>query len=197
MVPIFPKNKHDAQTELDQHFMRIALHDAQSAAAQGEVPVGALVVKDGKIIGSGKNNRETQLIIHGHAEMTALQAAAEVCQSWRLEGCTLYVTLEPCLMCAGAIQQARIERLVFGAKDPKAGAICSKWQVYDEPNVNHRVQWTSGILADDCAKLLKDFFKTLRKQNKAMEATLGGRGNRKRYAKQAKPIKSNTPFVDE
>lgn len=150
----------------DARFMRAALNEAVAALDHEDVPVGAVVVHDGRIIGRGHNQREQLQDPTAHAEMIALTAAAAHVESWRLEGCTLYVTLEPCAMCAGAIVLARIERLVFGARDPKTGACVSLFQLCSDPRFNHRVAITDGILADECAAMLQEFFAAQRAKGK-------------------------------
>lgn len=142
--------------------MRRALELARAASSRGEVPVGAVVVKDGKIIGEGANAREEANDALRHAEMDAIGQACKSLGSWRLTGCTLYVTLEPCLMCAGAIWQARLDRVVYGATDPKAGAMGSLYKVHEDARLNHRLPVETGILADECGQILKDFFKAKR-----------------------------------
>ena len=146
----------------DASWMRLALQEAISAYDKGEVPVGAVVVCHGRVIGRGHNLREALHDPTAHAEMIALTAAAEQLQSWRLQNCTLYVTLEPCPMCAGAVVNARVPRLVFGAQDPKAGACGSLFNVVQDSRLNHRVELTQGVLADDSAELLKTFFRERR-----------------------------------
>jgi len=147
----------------DIFFMQQAILLAQEAAAEGEVPVGAAVVKDGQIVGRGRNRRETGKSALAHAELEAIQNACETLGGWRLWECELYVTLEPCPMCAGAIVNARVRRVVFGASDPKAGAAGSVLNLFDFP-LNHRPKIQSGVLAEDCAKLLTDFFEELRRR---------------------------------
>lgn len=143
---------------LDVH-MRRALELAAQATASGDVPVGAVVVDaGGLVIGEGFNTRERDRDPLGHAELNALAAAARARREWRLEGCTLYVTLEPCTMCAGALVAARIERLVFGAFDDKAGAVSSLWDVVRDRRLNHRPEVESGMLATESSRLLIDFF---------------------------------------
>jgi tRNA(adenine34) deaminase len=146
----------------DEVWMRKALREAEAAGSVGEVPVGAIVVHKGRIIGRGHNQRETLNDPTAHAEMIAITAAAGELESWRLIECTLYVTLEPCAMCAGAIVLARIPRLVFGAKDPKAGACGSVLDITQHPRLNHRVAPETGVLADECAHVLSEFFKKRR-----------------------------------
>lgn len=146
----------------DEAFMQQALALAREAAELGEVPVGAVAVHDGKVIGTGFNRREVDRNPLAHAEMLAMDAAARSLGVWRLSGVTLYVTLEPCAMCAGALVQSRVTRLVFGTSDPKAGAVGSLYNLVEEPRHNHRLQVTSGILADESRLLLKTFFERLR-----------------------------------
>lgn len=148
----------------DEKFMNLAIEQARIAGRAGEVPIGA-VITDGtdKIVSSGYNFREAGNDPTAHAEIIAIRKAGEACGSWRLEGSTIYVTIEPCLMCLGAIILARIKRLVFGARDPKAGAVFSVYEIGNDRRLNHTVEVTEGICADECSALLKDFFKTLRK----------------------------------
>ena len=138
--------------------MRSALDEALAARDEGEVPVGAVVARGGRIIGRGHNQREKLQDPTAHAEMIALTAAATAVGSWRLDDCTLYVTLEPCAMCAGAIVLARIARLVFGPADPKAGACMSLYSIATDPRLNHRVEITAGVLAHDSTLVLREFF---------------------------------------
>jgi len=142
--------------------MRRALSLAQSASDIDEVPVGALIVRDDQLIAEGFNQREKKFSVLSHAELEAIQVANRSLSSWRLTGCTLYVTLEPCLMCVGAIYQSRIERVVFGALDPKSGATGSLFNIQNDDRLNHRFQVTGGILAAECGQLLKDFFRKKR-----------------------------------
>ena len=142
----------------DERFMRLALQEARAASDDGDVPIGAVVVRAGRIIGRGHNQREKLNDPTAHAEMIALTAASAFVGSWRLEGCTLYVTLEPCPMCAGATVLARLERLVFGAVDPKAGACGSLYRIPTDERLNHQVEVTEGVLAEDCAVMLQQFF---------------------------------------
>ena len=139
--------------------MRAALDEARQAHGSGDVPIGALVLAaDGAVIGRGHNVRERDGDPTGHAELVAVREAARATGGWRLSGCTLVVTLEPCTMCAGAIVLSRLDRLVFGAFDPKAGAVGSLWDVVRDRRLNHRPEVVSGVLADDCSALLDDFF---------------------------------------
>ncbi len=151
---------------LDEKFMQRALVLAKKAADLDEVPVGAVLVKDGKIIGEGWNLRETNRDPLHHAEIMAIQEGAKNSNAWRLSDTTLYVTLEPCLMCAGAIYQARIPRVVFGAMDPKAGACGSLYQVHEDARLNHRYLVQPGVLAEQCSEILKEFFRR-RRQSKS------------------------------
>ena len=147
----------------DEQFMRQALDLAATAAAEGDVPVGAVVVDAaGAVVGTGRNTRERDADPTGHAEIVAMREAAAVRGAWRLEGCTLVVTLEPCTMCAGALVAARLDRLVFGAFDEKAGAVGSLWDVVRDRRLNHRPEVVSGVLADESAALLREFFLTHR-----------------------------------
>jgi tRNA(adenine34) deaminase len=146
-----------------QRWMRLALEEARIAAAEDEVPVGAIVVASGRVIASAHNQREQLADPTAHAEMIALTQAAAALGSWRLEGCTLYVTLEPCPMCAGAILQARVPFVVWGAADPKAGAVESLYRLFDDARLNHRVDHTGRVLADECGQILSSFFRGKRK----------------------------------
>ncbi len=146
----------------DEVWMRKALREAEAAGAEGEVPVGAIIVHKGRIIGRGHNQRETLHDPTAHAEMIAITAAAGELASWRLLECTLYVTLEPCAMCAGAIVLARIPRLVYGAKDPKAGACGSVLDISNHERLNHRVTPVVGVLGEECAHVLSEFFRKRR-----------------------------------
>ena len=146
----------------DEDFMREALELAATAAALGEVPVGAVAVKDGQIIGRGYNRREIDRDPFSHAEFNAMREAAQHLGVWRLSGVTIFVTLEPCPMCAGALVQSRVTRLVFGAADPKAGAVGSLYNLAADPRHNHRVEVASGVMGEACSVALKTFFAKLR-----------------------------------
>ncbi|MHB1389899.1 MAG: tRNA adenosine(34) deaminase TadA [Thermoleophilia bacterium] len=146
----------------DEHYMRIALNEARLAAESGEVPVGAVITRGGEVIAVAGNEREEQKDPTAHAEMIAIRLAAEKLGAWRLDACTLYVTLEPCPMCAGAIYQARIERLVYGATDDKAGAAGTLMDIVRDQRLNHQVAVESGVMATEAAALLKDFFASRR-----------------------------------
>ncbi len=149
--------------DLDRHFMQQALTLASSATLIGEVPIAALLVQEGIVIAEAHNLRETRQDPTAHAELIAIQESARRTNSWRLTGTTLYVTLEPCAMCIGAVVLARITRLVFGATDPKAGACGSIMNIPSEPRLNHRVEVAGGLFAEESQALLQDFFRQLRK----------------------------------
>jgi len=151
----------------DERYMREALKQAKKAYALGEVPIGCVIVHDGKIIGRGYNRRNTDKSTLSHAEIIAIKKASKAVGDWRLEECTLYVTLEPCQMCAGAIVQARIPKVVMACMNPKAGCAGSVLNILDMPAFNHQVETVRGILAQECETLLKTFFKELRLRNKA------------------------------
>ena len=148
----------------DESGMRAALREARASAERDEVPVGCVIVHDGLVIGRGHNQVESLSDATAHAEIVAIGAASSALESWRLSDCTLYVTLEPCAMCAGAIVLARLGRLVYGAADPKAGACGSVLDVIHEPRLNHRVEVTTGVLAEECGELLKAFFAKRRRR---------------------------------
>jgi tRNA(adenine34) deaminase len=151
----------------DLQGMQAALREARAAAELDEVPVGCVIVHDGMIIGRGHNQTETLQDATAHAEIVAIGAASNALQSWRLNECTMYVTLEPCAMCAGAIILARLGRLVYGAGDPKAGACGSVLDVIHERRLNHKVDITTGVLAEECGALLKQYFAGKRRRNEA------------------------------
>ena len=150
------------QAELDRQFMEQALEQAQLAALAGEVPVGAVLVREGQVISKAFNQPITHHDPSAHAEMLALRQAALAEQNYRLPGTTLYVTLEPCTMCAGAILHARVDRVVFGAPDPKTGAAGSVADVFSSKQINHQTSVEGGIMSDECSQLLKSFFKERR-----------------------------------
>ena len=150
----------------DIKFMRQALAAAQQAASRDEVPVGAVVVYAGEVIGSGQNQREACQSALGHAELLAIQQASDRLASWRLSECDLYVTLEPCIMCMGAILQARMRRLVFGCLDPKAGAVESLYRLCEDQRLNHQLPATGGVLASEAATMLAEFFQRLRERKR-------------------------------
>jgi tRNA(adenine34) deaminase len=150
----------------DLMWMRRAVNQARLAAQADEVPVGAIIVRGGQILGQAHNGREQLRDPTAHAEMIAITQAASAIEDWRLEGCTMYVTLEPCAMCAGAILLARIPRVVFGASDPKGGAVHSLYQLLTDPRQNHRCEVVSGVLGPECGHLLTEFFAAKRAMGK-------------------------------
>ena len=153
--------------------MRMALDEAALAAEEGEVPIGAVVVCDGRVVARAHNRRELDLDHSAHAEFSAMVAASRELERWRLTGCTVYVTLEPCLMCAGLMVNARIDRCVYGAPDPKGGALGTLYDVSHDERLNHEFEVTSGVLADEAAAQLRDFFRERRRMAKAARATRG------------------------
>jgi tRNA(adenine34) deaminase len=148
----------------DEFFMQMALDLAQAAAAADEAPVGAVIVREGQVLAAARNEREALRDPTAHAEMIAITQAAAALESWRLEDCTLYVTLEPCCMCAGAIVQARVPRVVYGAIDLKAGAVRSLFRLLDDPRLNHRCELVEGVLAEPCGRVLTEFFQGKRER---------------------------------
>ena len=160
------------QKKTDLSFMREAMRAADTALEKGEVPIGAVVVYEGEIIGCGYNLRETSNDPTTHAEMIAIREAALHLDSWRLLDCTLYVTLEPCVMCMGAIILARIPRLVFASRDPKAGASGSIYNLASDRRFNHNVEVVEGVLAEECSEMLSGFFKTLRAEKKTAKSAV-------------------------
>ena len=155
---------------IEEKYMKEALKQAKKAYALGEVPIGCVIVHEGKIIGRGYNRRNTDKNTLAHAEITAINKASKVIGDWRLEECTLYVTLEPCQMCAGAIVQARIPEVVMGCMNPKAGCAGSILNILEMPQFNHQVKVTRGILEEECSQMLKTFFEELRIRNKQEKA---------------------------
>ncbi len=153
-------------TDEHERFMARAYVQAQAAWVADEVPVGAVIVHEGSVIAAAHNGREQLRDPTAHAEMVAITQAAAALDSWRLEGCTLYVTLEPCPMCAGAILQARIGKVVYGAEDPKAGAVDSLFQLLGDPRLNHQTEVVRGVMAEPCGKILTDFFAAKRRMGK-------------------------------
>lgn len=153
----------------DENYMKFALEEAAKAERIGEVPIGAVIVKNDEVIARAHNLRETAQQPTAHAEHIAIERAAEAVGSWRLEDCTLYVTLEPCVMCSGAIVMSRIPRVVYGAVDPKGGCSGSLMDLLQEPRFNHRAEVVSGVLEEECSQLLKNFFKQLRDKKKLMK----------------------------
>lgn len=163
----------EARRMQDERFMREALKQAEKAAALGEVPIGCVVVCEGKIVGRGYNRRNTAHNTLAHAEITAIDRASKKLQDWRLEGCTLYVTLEPCQMCAGAIVQARVSEVVMGCMNPKAGCAGSILNLLEMREFNHQVRVTRGVLEEECSLMLKRFFTDLRKRLKVEKSGKG------------------------
>lgn len=157
-------------TKIHEKYMKAALKQAEKAYALGEVPIGCVIVHEGKVIGRGYNRRNTDKNTLAHAEITAINKASKKIGDWRLEECTLYVTLEPCQMCAGAIVQARITEVVMGCMNPKAGCGGSILNILEMPEFNHQVKVVRGILEEKCSQMLKTFFTELRERNKLEKA---------------------------
>lgn len=155
--------------EKDQLYMQMALEEAKKAEALGEVPIGAIIVRDGQVLARGHNLRETTKNATTHAELSAIQDACLSIENWRLENTTLYVTLEPCPMCAGAILQARIPRVVYGARDPKGGAVHSLYELLTDSRFNHECDVVEGILKDECGAILTSFFRAIRERKKRLK----------------------------
>ena len=153
--------------------MRLALDEARKAGAAGEVPIGAVVVCGDVVVAHGHNRRETDADPTAHAEMIAVREASKALGRWRLSGCTVYVTLEPCPMCAGALHAARIDRCVYGATDPKAGALGTLYDIASDERLNHRYEVTAGVLADESSAILKEFFSSLRTKGREPEPLEG------------------------
>ena len=152
--------------EQDEKYMRIALKEAQKAYEENEVPIGAVIVKANEVIAKAHNKKEKKQQAIAHAEMLAIEKACKKLGTWHLEECTLYVTIEPCAMCAGAIMLSRIDRVVYGAKDPKGGCIDSCIQMYEQQGFNHYPMHTSGVLEMECSNIMSTFFKERRIENK-------------------------------
>ena len=157
----------------DNKYMKAAIAQAKKAYKLGEVPIGCVIVYEGRIIGRGYNRRNTDKTPLAHAEITAIKKAVKVMKDWRLEECKLYVTLEPCQMCAGAIVQARIPEVIMAAENPKAGCAGSVMDILNNPDFNHQVSVKKGVLKEECSRLLKDFFVELRARNKALKEQKG------------------------
>ena len=151
-----------AKLTREEKYMKAAIREAKKAWALGEVPIGCVIVHDGQVIGRGYNRRNTDKSTLAHAEITAIKRASKKLGDWRLEDCTLYVTLEPCQMCAGAIVQARIPEVMIGCMNPKAGCAGSIYNLLQEPAFNHQVNLFKGVLEEECSQMLKDFFRSLR-----------------------------------
>jgi tRNA(adenine34) deaminase len=157
----------DSQESLDKRFMQMAIRQAAIAEENGDVPIGVVIVHESRIIAKAYNERQQLNDPTAHAEIIALTQASEAIGSWRLHGCTIYVTLEPCPMCAGALVLARIDRLVFGTEDPKTGACGSLYNIVQDLRLNHQVQITSGVLMEDCKEQLQTFFHRRRQENRS------------------------------
>jgi len=166
--------KELSRQEIDERYMRMALDAALVAEENGDVPIGTVIVCEGRIVAKAYNQREQLQDPTAHAEIIALTQAASALGLWRLHGCTIYVTLEPCPMCAGALVLARLDRLVYGCPDPKTGACGSLYDIVRDGRLNHRLEVTVGVLADDCGRLLQDFFRARRRPNGATGADNGG-----------------------
>ncbi len=158
-------------TDLDIKYMKAALKQAKKAYAIDEVPIGCVIVHNGKIIGRGYNRRNTDKTTLGHAEITAIKKASKIIGDWRLEDCTIYITLEPCQMCAGAIVQARIPNVVIGSMNPKAGCAGSILNILEMPQFNHRCEVTRGVMEAECSDMLSAFFKELRAKKSKLKNT--------------------------
>jgi tRNA(adenine34) deaminase len=165
-VNLDPDDPALVDLESHGHYMRLALMEAQAALLENEVPVGAVIVYKARVIAAAHNQREQLRDPTAHAEMIAITQAAEALGSWRLEDCSLYVTLEPCPMCAGAIVQARLPNVIYGATDPKAGAVNSLYTLLSDARLNHRCHVVPGVLAAPCGELLTDFFRAQRRLGK-------------------------------
>ena len=161
-------------SQMDEKFMKAAIKEAKKAAQIDEVPIGCVIVYEGKIIARGYNKRNTSKTTLAHAEVLAIAKASKKLGDWRLEGCTMYVTLEPCQMCAGAIVQSRMDRVVIGAMNPKAGCAGSILNLLQVDAFNHQADVTTGILDEECKKLMQDFFAELREKKKAQKQLLKG-----------------------
>lgn len=163
------ENKEKGQrkmTDTDAKYMKEAIRQAKKAYAIGEVPIGCVIVRDGKIISRGYNRRTIDKNTLAHAELAAIKKASKKLNDWRLEGCTMYVTLEPCQMCAGALVQSRIDRVVVGCMNPKAGCAGSILNLLQMPEFNHQVELETGVLEEECSQMMKDFFRELRETKK-------------------------------
>ena len=163
------ENKEKGQrkmTDTDAKYMKEAIRQAKKAYAIGEVPIGCVIVRDGKIISRGYNRRTIDKNTLAHAELAAIKKASKKLDDWRLEGCTMYVTLEPCQMCAGALVQSRIDRVVVGCMNPKAGCAGSVLNLLQMPEFNHQVELETGVLEEECSQMMKDFFRELRETKK-------------------------------
>lgn len=160
-------NKNGLSRQEDAYYMGLALEEAEKAAALGEIPIGAVLVQEGEVISRAHNLREMNQDATAHAEILVIREACAKLKRWRLSGCTLYVTVEPCPMCSGAIVNGRIDRVVYGCPDVKAGGAESIFNIITNPNLNHCAEVTSGVLEEDCAQVMKTFFQRRRKENRA------------------------------
>lgn len=160
-------NKNGLSRQEDAYYMGLALEEAEKAAALGEIPIGAVLVQEGEVISRAHNLREMNQDATAHAEVLVIREACAKLKRWRLSGCTLYVTVEPCPMCSGAIVNGRIDRVVYGCPDVKAGGAESIFNIITNPNLNHCAEVTSGVLEEDCAQVMKTFFQRRRKENRA------------------------------
>ena len=158
-----------AKPSIDEQYMRIAIDQAKIAEENGDVPIGAVIVRKNQIIAKAYNQREQLQDPTAHAEIIALTQAAATLENWHMNGCTMYVTLEPCPMCAGALVLSRMDKLVYGCDDPKTGAVKSLYNIVTDERLNHRLEVTSGVMADKCAKQLQDFFRKKRSENKSKD----------------------------
>jgi len=172
------KTKGCENVTVDEVYMQEAILEAKKAEGKDEVPIGAVIVHDGEIIARGHNVRELSQEVLSHAELLAIEEANRKLGSWRLEGCTLYATLEPCPMCTGAIIQARIERVVYGAADPKAGCCGTLMNLLEDTRFNHQAEVVSGVLEDECGALLTDFFRGLRERRRLEKQMLRAAENK-------------------
>lgn len=168
----------NAQAQQDEKFMQLALEEAMLAAAEGEVPIGAVVVCAGEVVARAHNRREQDLDPSAHAEFLAMVAASQALKRWRLSRCTVYVTLEPCSMCAGLMVNARIDRCVYGAADPKAGALGTLYDMSHDARLNHEFAVTAGVRADETAQLLRDFFRVRRASRQKTSQTSDPNNNK-------------------
>lgn len=168
------RKKERIESMTDEDYMRVAIGQARKAANTGDVPVGAVIVCRGKIIAKAHNRKENKQNALAHAEILAIEKACKKRKSWRLDACAMYVTLEPCAMCAGALAGSRIEKLYYGARDLRAGACGSAYRIADDGNLNHKIEVTEGLLREECAALVTDFFKDCRRQNKNKKSSKQG-----------------------
>ena len=171
--PTLENNEMRATEYTDEYYMQQAIEEAKKAYAVGEIPIGAVLVHEGTIISRHHNRRELDHDATAHAEVLVIREANQLLDRWRLTGCTLYVTIEPCPMCAGAIINSRIDRVVYGASDYKGGAVESLFNVLSHPGLNHEPELASGVLGDECSQIMKDFFKERRKARRSTQEAEG------------------------